>query len=242
MKKEDKLFILKPRSLIKFHSMKEWKEIQFNGIEQEAYDIFLKRINSPENTEITKENNPVYLISYLRYDFKKILLRLRKIYIDDNLKTNNILVPPAIGCAFFEALLLCLCSSETFGSFKYNQEKKDVLFEALHNDIPDYSLHAKMLVKYFRNGLAHNLRPYGGFHINFNTRTLYKPPHIFKFNKSNVLRINIQHFIDSIIIALENYILDLQGTNSNRLVLNYNRFLKQRNKELKKLINKGIKL
>jgi len=236
---ENKLNLF-PRSLIKFHPIKEWKKTKWDSIEKQAYQIFEEGDNSPEHIEIINNNNPAYLISYIRYDFKKILIRLRQVYIDDNLIERNILKAPPTGCPFFESLLLCLCCTEAMGQFKYNTNKHKPLLKVLENDLPNYEMHAEIIEKYFRNGLAHTLRPYGKFHVNFNTKTLYRPPHIFKIKHTNVLRINIPHFIDTLIIALEKYVNDLKSYNSKNLMVSYKRYLRKRKKKINSLIEKGI--
>lgn len=206
-----------PNSLSKFYPMERWKIIKFDSKDKEAIKIFENKDNFPNHPKITEKQNPIYIISYLRYDLKKILIRLRKVYVDNKIH-NGILSSPITELPYFESLLLCLCFSETLGRFKYNTKKHDPLLKVLENDLKGYAKNAKILDKYFRNGLAHTLRPYCGFHLNFNTKTLYKPPHIFKIKGQSVLRINIIHFIDSLVIGLENYITELKRMNSANLV------------------------
>lgn len=201
---------LKPNMSEGFRPISKWDKIVIDQLEREALQIFLKGQNQPDNPEIKNNKSRAHVISYLRYDFKKILMRMRSFYLDNNefeMKNSFYIlkIEPLIGYGFFEPLANCFICAESMGHFK---NYSDDSIEKLLADLDDgYKIYAKVLADFFRNGLVHRFRPYGAFNIDLNTEGLYTAPCMLK----GCLKINVPHFIDSLIFELENLISELKS-------------------------------
>lgn len=238
--REANLLQLRPDMVRGFRLIGDWDRIPMSKGEQEAYQIFSANQNSPDAPQIRQGLNPIYLISYLRYDFKKIMIRTRQLYVDNNMGPDSRLILPEIGCGFFEPLLICLSCTETLGEFRYdNDDKESALVQGLTSLGSGYDDHAEDLRSYYRNGLAHEFRPHGGFHIDLNTEDEYRAPYRTQFRGTEVIKIDIPHFIDALVVSLEEYISSLQSPENGNLVSRYVGYLNRREQRLKRLQKRG---
>jgi len=210
----------KPDITVGFQPITMWKKIELDNFEKEALDIFQKKENQPDTPKIKNNKSRSHLISYLRYDFKKILVRTRMLYLDNNdfnLENNFYVLKnqDPIGYGYFEPLANCFICAETIGHFKnYKGNSIQLLLEDMGDG---YKKYAKVMEDFFRNGLAHHFRPYAPFFIDLNTETEYKSPFIL----DGMLKINIPHFLDSLILALEKLISKLKDVSSEAPIESY---------------------
>jgi hypothetical protein len=199
-----KLLRSKPDFKKGFLPLLNWEEIIFDKLEQEAFEIAEQKRNVPDIEKIDEFNTNVQAISYFRYDLKKVLIRTRKLYIDDYLSSENKIIVPYVGCGFFEPLLICFSFTDSIGTYQFENHQIRNTLNELKEGYGKYSSEFELL---YRNGITHQLRPHGPFFIDLNTETEYRSPYI---TSDNSLYINVVHFLDSLVIHLENFISSLK--------------------------------
>ena len=210
-----------------FQLIKDWEPVELNIHEINAYQIFLKGSNTFDSAEILEAHNPDYLISYLRYDLKKVLIRARYMYIDSFISSKkNKLTMKKVSCGFYEPLLISLCFAETIG--QYTNSEKQAIATTLNSLGQGYKKHSRTIIKYFRNGLAHHFRPFGKFFIDLNSDIKYCPPYKFSIGSKEGVIIDLPHLFDSLIIYLEDYIKALQTEDYLKLIFKYKRYIERR--------------
>jgi hypothetical protein len=209
-----------------FRLIRDWKTVRMTAVEKKAEAYFLEGgvgFNSPL---IREERNPAALAAYLRYDFKKVLIRTRQVYIDNHFVAGEDMAPPLIGFGFYEPLLLGLCYAETLGQYWYPE--RNALSQILTNLGSGYGPYARKLRNYFRNGLAHHFRPFGEFFIDLNTSIEYSPPSRIKIGENEIVKIDIPHFLDSLAVETERALSRLGGDGHRDWVERYLRYLERR--------------
>jgi hypothetical protein len=216
--------------------MSEWDEIFLDDPEQAAFHLFELKQNVPDIESFENFNTNKHAISYLRYDLKKVLIRTRKLYIDDNLNSKYKINIPYVGCGFFEPLLICFSFRDTIGTIGTFMFKNHDLRNTLNSLGNGYKSYSSELESLYRNGITHQLRPHGNFFLDLNTESEYLPPYI---TSDDILKLNIIHFLDSLVIQLEVLISKLKK-NGEALTQFFNglRKIKKEHNSVKECIKK----
>jgi hypothetical protein len=218
-----KLLRSKPDLSIGFKPMSEWGEVTLDDYEKDAITIFENKQNVPDIENIKNFNTNAHAISYLRYDLKKILIRTRQFYLDNFLNSENKINVPFVGCGFFEYSLICFSFADTMGTFIFENHELRNILKSLGQGYETYSSELESL---YRNGVTHQLRPHGNFFVDLNTEQEYLSPYI---THGDILKLNVNHFLDSLVVRLEALINDLK--NKEEALTNFCNGLKKIKKE-----------
>ena len=211
--------------------IKNWKQVVKDNVDQQALKISQLKQNQPDNSEILTNKSIPHVISYLRYDLKKIPIRTRLKYVDDicDNEGKNVIASD-IEVGFFEPLLICFSLCECLGylmGFKKSNAREKML-EKLDGGYKNYS---HELNKVYRNGLTHELRPHGNFKVLIDIGAGYRSP----YEDQNTVVVNISHFIDSIIDKLESFIDILKSDKKDIHIDNYVRNISRINQKNAKI-------
>ncbi len=235
------------QSPLQFQWMSEWDYVTQTDLDSSARELLKKQADERNHTNleyIAQHNCAKHLLAFLRYDFKKILIRTRFNYIDrlaDKKNSNNqtrVIEDTDLGNGYFEPILLCFPVLELIGRMRYpclfNPDKKqfrtsDILELILKDMGNGYKDNAQSLVKFHRHALSHEFRPDGVWRYDLNTEGGYGPP---KKLEGKQIYLNIPHFIDSSIMEIEKVCRDLASKKKDdvmKLFCDYarNRFKKK---------------
>lgn len=201
-----------------FKWMFNWQDVSDTKNNQEARNLFEKKDQC--YLDLLKIDSAINLLAFLRYDYKKILVRTRYLYVD-RLKCNDTQIKGTdLDMAFFEPILLCFPTLEFMGRILFSEDvswsvKKpktnEILERILKHMGGGYSEHASRLTSFHRHSLSHELRPDGFWTYDLNTEKDYGPP---KENDGNFY-LNIPHFIDSSLFMLEEICTKLASENKD---------------------------
>jgi hypothetical protein len=216
----------KPNLSNGFKLMTDWDSVSSSTLDSKALELFKKGLNrNPLCKEILKEKSKEYLLSYLRYDFKKMIIRTRYLYVDKNFNIERrLLDDPPEGFGFFEPISIVFSFLEGLGGIRYPNDylhknrKYTILRKMIKRLGLGYRKYYKVFVDHHRNGLAHELRPRKKWVYDHNTEDKYLPP--WKDN-NGLIHIDIPHFIDSVVIELENVCDDLCSYRGEKIVRRY---------------------
>lgn len=221
-----------------FKLMSEWESIQSSSLDFSAFELFKSGLSKePLSDKILRNKSKEHLLAYLRYDFKKIMIRTRYLYVDRLFdKKKGILCDPPEGFGFFEPINNVFSFLEGLGGIRYPndylhkepQRKYSILRKMLKRLGGGYKKYHQTLKDFHRNALAHELRPRKNWVYDYNTENKYLSPWV----DSSSTHIDIPHFLDSTILELENICDDLCSKNGDRIVKQY---IQYSNKLIKKL-------
>ena len=225
----------KPNPSGHFQWMVDWENISSTAQDNEAHSLYLKGSNKYcDLVHVYDSNKPINLLAFLRYDYKKVLVRVRYLYIDRlrnyDITSKNVIKPTDLDCAYFEPALLCFPNLEFLGRLQYPElynEDKDtwnVLSKILTQMGDGYATYVDKLINWHRNALSHELRPDGNWTDDLNTEGDYGPP---KW-KDGRLYLNIPHFIDSCLLQIENLCEQLTGSNAQDVMAKYSMYISKR--------------
>ena len=205
----------KPDPSSGFKPMTEWADISDTLEDQEARSLYLQaRQITLDFDDISNHRSEVKLLTFLRYDYKKVLVRTRYLYLDRILNpASGKLEGHDLDFAFFEPILLCFPNLEFIGRLNFpdlynvptkngntNRNTSKILQRMLQEIGGGYNDCAKELVDWHRHALSHELRPDGNWTYDLNTEEKYGPP---KRPDGMTIYLNIPHFIDSCLLEIE---------------------------------------
>ncbi|PIQ86406.1 MAG: hypothetical protein COV74_04930 [Candidatus Omnitrophica bacterium CG11_big_fil_rev_8_21_14_0_20_45_26] len=192
--------------------MVDWSDVSDTTKDKEAHELYMAGSkNYCKLPDINKQQSKTGLLAFLRYDYKKTLLRTRYLYLDRifNEKEKR-LNGDDLNYAFFEPILICFPNLEFIGRLNfphlYESSKKQntskVLKEMLTQMGKGYKDCAEKLVDWHRHALSHELRPDGFWTYDLNTEEKYGSP---KWIGDDMMYLNVPHFIDSCLLEIEKF-------------------------------------
>ena len=215
-----------------FSWMVDWGNVSDTPQDAEAYRLYSSGSNEHCNLERIRDlGSPTKLLTFLRYDYKKVLLRARYLYID-RLRFNDTQINGTdLDLAFFEPVLLCFPNLEFLGRLQFpelygkSKETKNILTKMLTQMRGGYERYADKLIDWHRNALSHELRPDGTWQVNLNTgEARYCGPEW----ESDRLCLNVPHFIDSCLLQLEHLCDQLTGSNTKKVMIKFSQYVSKR--------------
>jgi len=226
----------KPNARESFKLMKDWDNVANSDLNEQAKNMYQNHRVDCDLKNIAKEKSKLKLLAFLRYDYKKVLIRTRYLYIDQifDIKEKK-LKGDDLNFAFFEPILICFPNLEFLGRIKfphlYNPPQRDtlgILKEMLNQIGSGYKEYSKDLVKWHRHSLSHELRPSGNWIYDLNTEDKYGPPK--KINGS-LLYLNIPHFIDTCILEIEKICDGLTEFQNEVIINNFIEYISKAEKD-----------
>jgi len=209
-----------------FKLMDEWDYVTKSPENDEAVELYNHKKIDCNLKNIARENSKLKLLAFLRYDYKKTLVRTRYLYIDRLWqKETKKIQGGELGKAYFEPILICFPNLEFLGRIRYpdlysseNRNTTKILQEILRHMGQGYKIYAKELTEWHRHALSHELRPDGNWIYDLDTEEKYLSP---RMSGDQMLYLNIPHFIDSCIFELENICDDLLSPNDQGILDNF---------------------
>lgn len=227
----------KPNPSGGFKWMVDWENVARTPKDDEAFRAYLNGEDKHCNLQyVNNHNSAAMLLTFLRYDYKKTLVRTRYLYIDRIRKNDHQIGGSDLDQAYFEPILLCFPTLEFIGRLLFSQKvewthksskTKEILrmvFGQMGNGYSDYS---KQLVSLHRHALSHELRPDGVWTYDLNTENKYGSPR----QEGSMLYLNIAHFIDSSIVQLENVCDALTGDNPEEIMNGFSVYIEKKYKD-----------
>ncbi len=214
-----------------FKLMKEWNDVSRTPLDIEAQRLYK---NGNVKGFLKDINSSLELLAFLRYDYKKILVRTRYLYIDRIFdERERKLGGDDLVHGFFEPILICFPVVEFIGRLNFpdlyngeNQPKTTKILNKMLEQMGNgYQQYAKKIVRCHRHALSHGLRPDNNWMYDLNTEDKYGPPRLI--NNSQI-HINIPHFIDSCILEIEKVCDKLTGKGKNEVMDNFSKYISKR--------------
>ena len=194
-----------------FKVIADWDNVLSSALDLEAQKLYEKRAVEGNLKKIHQNESKIDFFAFLRYDYKKILLRTRYLYLDRIFdQQSQQLKGDDLSFAFFEPILICFPTLEFLGRLTFSDEiewtperpnSKKILCQILQQMGDGYAQCAERLVDWHRHALSHELRPGGDWTYDLNTEDKYGPP---KWINGSMIYLNIPHFIDSCLLEIEN--------------------------------------
>ena len=219
-----------------FKWMVDWENVLDTPEDKEAYGLYQKRDKKYcDFRYVCDKQSTTLLLAFLRYDYKKALLRTRYLYID-RLRCNDYQIRGGdLDMAYFESLLLCFPTLEFLGRLLFSgvinwlpedPKTKIILLKVLTQMGNGYKEHAERLVLLHRHALAHELRPDGNWIYDLNTEDKYGSPR--KSQPGDELHLNIPHFIDSSLLEIEKLCDQLTGPQAQNMMASFSQYISKR--------------
>jgi len=240
-----KMLRKKPNLSNGFRLIHAWDNVQDSNLDKEARELFLDNKKDKYcNLElIAEKESKRMLLAFLRYDYKKILVRTRYLYIDRNWdNSSSQLKGGDLDFGFFEPILLCFPNLEFIGRINFPEEYKlednpnnnnttEILEKMLKKIGNGYEEHSSDLVTWHRHSLSHELRPEKKWNYDLNTGNKYESP---QQQDNNHLYLNVPHFIDVCILEIEKICDELISRNADETMSKFKEYMRKKN--LKKRI------
>jgi len=218
-----------------FRLMKKWNAVTPSKMNRSASVLYTANTVLSDLETIHQKASPFGLLAFLRYDYKKILIRTRFLYIDRIFRRKKgQLSGSDLDYAFFEPILLCFPCLEFLGRISFpslynpphSRATNKILTAMLKQMGGGYATHATRLVDWHRNALALEFRPHGKWIYDLNTKNKYGEPSV---DANDRIYLNIPHFIDSCINEIEK-ICDLliDPHHSARVMSNFSKYWNKR--------------
>lgn len=225
-------YLQKKPNLRQFQLMKDWDEVLSSPENDYAKVRYVSKAITFDFNHISRKRAKADLLAFLRYDYKKTLIRTRYLYIDRLFSLENF--PGGdLDWAFFEPILLCFPCLEFLGRithadlFMASQKGRNtsgILRSMLEQMGSGYRENAEKLVDWYRHALSHELRPDGVWECNLNTGDKYGAPSL----ENGKLCLNIPHFIDSCIVEVEKICDALASSDGEIIMNNFDAYLQKR--------------
>lgn len=202
----------KPDPTVPFKWMDDWARVPETQLDAEACALYVaKRKGDYCNLKgVARRQSSKEFLAFLRYDYKKVLILTRYLYIDRLRKDEyTISASDDLDFAFFEPILHCFPCLEFIGRLAFSDDvdwspevpKTAIVLRNVLEDMGDgYKDCAANLITFHRHAIAHELRPDGQWKYDLNTEDKYGPP---KQIDGGMLYLNIPHFIDASLLEME---------------------------------------
>ena len=220
-----------------FKFMDDWARVPDSELDQEAFKLYSRGATAYTDLPgVAQRGSKSEFLAFLRYDYKKILIRTRFLYVDRPLKPEQRNANDDIDLAYFEPVLLCFPCLEFVGrlafsdNIQWSYKKKDfqtyrVLKDMLQAMERGYQEHAHNLVDFHRNAVSHELRPDDIWSYTLKTETEYQPP---TQANNGALLLDIPHFIDSTLMEIEKLCDRLTGTGADEVITKLRLYVSKR--------------
>ncbi len=218
-----------------FKWMADWESVPDTPEDASAYQLY--RNGAKEYCNLRKvysEQSSILLLAFLRYDYKKVLLRARYLYID-RLRCNDYQIKTTdLDGAYFEPILLCFPTLEFLGRLlfsgginwsKGHPKTTEILLRVFTQMSDGYREYAEKLVSFHRHALSHELRPDGIWTYDLNTEDKYGFP---RSQGGGRLYLNIPHFIDSSLLEIEKLCEQLTGPHAQDVMASFSQYISKR--------------
>ena len=230
-------FRKKPNPSGSFQLMEKWDDVPHTKTDDAAKALY-DRCEGQEHKsycDLKSIRSKDELLAFLRYDYKKVLLRARYVYIDRLIDPNTMeLTGGELDHAYFEPIFLCFPNLEFIGRLLFTGEIEwyvddpktgKILRRMLKQMGNGYTAYAEDLVQWHRHALAHEMRPDGKWRYDLNTKEGYNSP---KWGDDGKLYLNIPHFMDSCLFKIEEVCEQLTGNGADVMLRQFQRYVEKR--------------
>ena len=165
--------------------MDDWERVTKTELDEKAHELYAQKGNKENYCDlkgVAIRKSKVELLAFLRYDYKKVLIRTRYLYIDRLRRDQLTIKGSDMDYAFFEPILLCFPNLEFIGRINFSDvvnwsptapKTGEILHKILEKIGGGYNAYAQNLVNLHRHALSHELRPDGNWKYDLNTEDKY---------------------------------------------------------------------